>query len=164
MEMLQYVLYFVWIITIMFWKLSKDQVFQSLFSSLKLTASSCIMTWSSSIKRITLKGSFLFFLSKWCINSWWWKTDAVIAVFICIILDSSWSRVLNHITTVDDIPVTVLQSGKLRDRDRNIIKEKFAVSICIFCKLSVYICFFLCSQWILFSILYLIIYVVLGIQ
>ncbi|KAJ1527312.1 hypothetical protein ONE63_008830 [Megalurothrips usitatus] len=38
----------------------------------------------------------------------------------------SWSRVLNYISTVDDIPSTVLQSGKLRDRDRNTIKEKFA--------------------------------------
>ncbi|XP_034242549.1 exocyst complex component 7 isoform X1 [Thrips palmi] len=38
----------------------------------------------------------------------------------------SWSRVLNYISTVDDIPPSVLQSGKLRDRDRNTIKEKFA--------------------------------------
>lgn len=48
----------------------------------------------------------------------------------------SWSRVLNYISTVDDIPPSVLQSGKLRDRDRNTIKEKFAVSLAGVCFIS----------------------------
>lgn len=34
----------------------------------------------------------------------------------------SWSKVLNHIVNTDDIAVT---AGKLRDKDRNVIKEKF---------------------------------------
>lgn len=51
------------------------------------------------------------------------RTDPFTKNYIC-----SWSRVLNYISTVDDIPAAVLQSGKLRDRDRNTIKEKFAVS------------------------------------
>jgi len=41
----------------------------------------------------------------------------------------SWKKVEDKLFGADDIPVAVLQAGKLRDKDRQIIKDKFAVSL-----------------------------------
>jgi hypothetical protein len=40
-----------------------------------------------------------------------------------------WKKVEDKLFGADDIPVAVLQAGKLRDKDRQIIKDKFAVSL-----------------------------------
>ena len=39
-----------------------------------------------------------------------------------------WKKLEDKLVGSDDIPVAVLQAGKLRDKDRQIIKDKFAVS------------------------------------
>ena len=46
---------------------------------------------------------------------------------LLVILSHSWSRVLSHIWGNEDPPVAY--TGKLRDKDRHLIKERFAVSI-----------------------------------
>ncbi|XP_071525220.1 exocyst complex component 7 isoform X2 [Panulirus ornatus] len=38
----------------------------------------------------------------------------------------SWSRVLHYLVNHEDVPQSVIQAGKLRDRDRQLIKDKFA--------------------------------------
>ncbi|XP_045598800.1 exocyst complex component 7 isoform X1 [Procambarus clarkii] len=38
----------------------------------------------------------------------------------------SWSRVLHYLVNHDDVPLSVIQAGKLRDKDRQLIKDKFA--------------------------------------
>ncbi|XP_050700579.1 exocyst complex component 7-like isoform X2 [Eriocheir sinensis] len=38
----------------------------------------------------------------------------------------SWSRVLHYLVNHEDVPLSVIQAGKLRDKDRQLIKEKFA--------------------------------------
>ncbi|KDR13019.1 exocyst complex component 7 isoform X1 [Zootermopsis nevadensis] len=38
----------------------------------------------------------------------------------------SWSRVLSHICGAEDAPITMAHAGKLRDKDRHLIKERFA--------------------------------------
>ncbi|XP_046403378.1 exocyst complex component 7 [Ischnura elegans] len=38
----------------------------------------------------------------------------------------SWHRLISYICGADDVPAAVVQAGKLRDKDRNTIKEKFA--------------------------------------
>jgi exocyst complex protein 7 len=38
----------------------------------------------------------------------------------------SWSRVLSHIWGNEDPPIPVAYAGKLRDKDRHLIKERFA--------------------------------------
>ncbi|XP_066978184.1 exocyst complex component 7 isoform X1 [Macrobrachium rosenbergii] len=38
----------------------------------------------------------------------------------------SWSRVLHYLVNHEDVPLSVIQAGKLRDRDRQLIKDKFA--------------------------------------
>lgn len=46
----------------------------------------------------------------------------------CIIinmLNFSWNRILGFIINLDDVQVI---NGKLKDKDRNIIKERFSVS------------------------------------
>lgn len=40
----------------------------------------------------------------------------------------SWNRILGFIVNLDDVQVI---NGKLKDKDRNIIKERFSVS-CVF--------------------------------
>lgn len=47
------------------------------------------------------------------------------------ILNSSWNRILGFIVNVDDVQVI---NGKLKDKDRNIIKERFSVSSSVFPK------------------------------
>ncbi|CAG7734562.1 unnamed protein product, partial [Allacma fusca] len=41
-------------------------------------------------------------------------------------LISTWKKIEDKLFGADDIPVAVLQAGKLRDRDRQIIKDKFS--------------------------------------
>ncbi|KAK4320782.1 hypothetical protein Pmani_008377 [Petrolisthes manimaculis] len=38
----------------------------------------------------------------------------------------SWSRVLHYLVNHEDVPLSVIQAGKLRDKDRQLIKDKFA--------------------------------------
>ncbi|KAG8235569.1 hypothetical protein J437_LFUL013119 [Ladona fulva] len=38
----------------------------------------------------------------------------------------SWNRLLSYICGADDVPAAVVQAGKLRDKDRSLVKEKFA--------------------------------------
>ncbi|CAL4062478.1 unnamed protein product, partial [Meganyctiphanes norvegica] len=38
----------------------------------------------------------------------------------------SWSRVLHYLVNAEDISLAVIQAGKLRDKDKQIIKERFA--------------------------------------
>jgi len=45
------------------------------------------------------------------------------------ILNFSWNRILGFIVNVDDVQVI---NGKLKDKDRNIIKERFSVSSLVF--------------------------------
>jgi hypothetical protein len=52
-------------------------------------------------------------------------TQLIIKVASCC----SWSRVLSHICGTEDVPVPSAQAGKLRDKDRHLIKERFAVSL-----------------------------------
>lgn len=40
----------------------------------------------------------------------------------------SWNKVLSFIWTVESGPSIALVAGKLRDKERNVIKERFAVS------------------------------------
>ncbi|KAG7170358.1 Exocyst complex component 7-like [Homarus americanus] len=40
----------------------------------------------------------------------------------------SWSRVLHYLVNHEDVPLSVIQAGKLRDKDRQLIKDKFAMS------------------------------------
>nr|CAD7449343.1 unnamed protein product [Timema bartmani] len=40
----------------------------------------------------------------------------------------SWSKILSHIWSGEDGPIALVFVGKLRDKDRNLIKERFAVS------------------------------------
>jgi len=48
---------------------------------------------------------------------------------LLVVLSHSWSRVLSHIWGTEDPPIPVAHAGKLRDKDRHLIKERFAVSI-----------------------------------
>lgn len=41
-------------------------------------------------------------------------------------LIATWKKIEDKLFGADDIPIAVLQAGKLRDRDRQIIKDKFA--------------------------------------
>lgn len=40
----------------------------------------------------------------------------------------SWTRILSLIVNLDDVQVI---NGKLKDKDRNIVKERFSVSLMI---------------------------------
>nr|CAD7410255.1 unnamed protein product [Timema cristinae] len=40
-----------------------------------------------------------------------------------------WSKILSHIGSGEDGPIALVFVGKLRDKDRNLIKERFAVSV-----------------------------------
>lgn len=46
-------------------------------------------------------------------------------LYINCIIDFSWNKILGLIVNVDDVQVI---NGKLKDKDRNIIKERFSVS------------------------------------
>jgi hypothetical protein len=48
---------------------------------------------------------------------------------LLVVLSHSWSRVLSHIWGTEDPPIPVAYAGKLRDKDRHLIKERFAVSV-----------------------------------
>jgi hypothetical protein len=50
----------------------------------------------------------------------------VLQVPLIKILIFSWSRVLNHIVIGEEV-IGLQMGGKMRDKDRNTIKEKFAV-------------------------------------
>jgi len=47
----------------------------------------------------------------------------------CILFPFSWGKVLSHIYSMED--TGPYQAGKMKDKDRAVIKEKFAVSICV---------------------------------
>ncbi|KAK8748228.1 hypothetical protein OTU49_016382 [Cherax quadricarinatus] len=38
----------------------------------------------------------------------------------------SWSRVLHYLVNHEDVPLSVIQAGKLRDKERQLVKDKFA--------------------------------------
>lgn len=40
----------------------------------------------------------------------------------------SWNKVLAPIWNSEDVPASVLLSGRLREKDKALIKEKFSVS------------------------------------
>jgi hypothetical protein len=44
----------------------------------------------------------------------------------------SWSRVLNHIIIGEEV-IGQQMGGKMRDKDRNTVKEKFSVSLVLNC-------------------------------
>lgn len=43
-------------------------------------------------------------------------------------LGFSWTRVLNHIIIGDEV-IGQQMGGKMRDKDKNLVKEKFSVSL-----------------------------------
>ena len=49
--------------------------------------------------------------------------------FLLLPFSSSWNKVLAPIWNSEDVPASVLLSGRLREKDKALIKEKFSVSI-----------------------------------
>jgi len=50
----------------------------------------------------------------------------IISNVFCII--SRWKKVEDKLFGTDDIPIAILKGGKLRDKDKQVIKDKFSVS------------------------------------
>ena len=57
------------------------------------------------------------------------KVGVLLVNCLLVVLSRSWSRVLSHIWGTEDPPIAVAHAGKLRDKDRHLIKERFAVSL-----------------------------------
>lgn len=53
--------------------------------------------------------------------------DSILWAIKIVILTFSWSKLLSYIWS-DGAPVNLLSGDKLKDRDRSLIKERFAVS------------------------------------
>ncbi len=61
-------------------------------------------------------------------NPYQLKLSLYECIYLCF---CRWKKVEDKLFGADDIPVAVLQAGKLRDKDRQIIKDKFSVSLWI---------------------------------
>lgn len=59
------------------------------------------------------------------INSHESRPDPSLFLFLYVIY--SWNKVLAPIWNSEDVPASVLLSGRLREKDKTLIKEKFSV-------------------------------------